>query len=133
MGRLADAERFEEAASVRDRLRALASALHRSRQDAWLVGAGHLEIVAEGERRLAFVGGALARADDADVEPILAPCPRERADELSAVRSWLARNPVRLIACDVPLAESVDGGARIARILRSTNEKDPERSRAGGR
>ena len=133
MRRLADAERFEEAASVRDRLRALASALHRSRQDAWLVGAGHLELVAEGERRLAFVGGALARADDTDVEPIPEPCPRERADELSAVRSWLARNPVRLIACDVPLSEPVDGGARIAKIVRWTNEKDAERSRASRR
>ncbi|HJQ72094.1 MAG TPA: DEDD exonuclease domain-containing protein [Actinomycetota bacterium] len=133
MRRLADAERFEEAANVRDRLRALASALNRSRQDAWLVGAGHLELVAEGERRLAFVGGALARPDDADVEPIPEPCPRERADELSAVRSWLARNPVRLIACDVPLSEPVDGGARIARIVRWTNEMDPERPRASRR
>jgi hypothetical protein len=133
MRRLSDAERFEEAASVRDRLRALASALHRSRQDAWLVGAGHLELVAEGERRLAFVGGALARADDTDVEPIPEPCPRERADELSAVRSWLARNPVRLIACDVPLSEPVDGGARIAKIVRWTNEKDAERPRASRR
>ena len=133
MRRLADAERFEEAASVRDRLRALAWALHRSRQDAWLVGAGHLELVAEGERRLAFEGGALARAHDMDVEPIPEPCPRERADELSAVRSWLARNPVRLIACDVPLSEPVDGGARIAKIVRWTNEKDLERPRASRR
>jgi DNA polymerase-3 subunit epsilon len=129
MGRLAEAERFEEAASVRDRLRALAAALHRSRQDAWLVGAGRLEMVAGG-RRLAFVGGALARAGDPDVEPIPVPCPRERADELSAVRSWLARNPVRLVACDAPLAEPVDGGARLSRILGWTKEVDPTR---GGR
>jgi DNA polymerase-3 subunit epsilon len=135
MGKLADAERFEEAASMRDRLRALAGALHRSRQDAWLVGAGRLEVVADGERRLAFVGGSLARASDADVEPISIPCPRERADELSAVRSWLGRNPVRLIACEAPLAESVDGGARIARILRWTPRprEDPELSRVGRR
>jgi DNA polymerase-3 subunit epsilon len=120
MGRLADAERYEEAASVRDRIRALASALHRSRQDAWLLGTTRLELDDEGGRRLAFVGGALARAGDAaeETEPITFPCPRERADELSAVRSWLARNPVRLVACDVPLAEPVDGGARIAGILR---------------
>ena len=75
-------------------------------------------------------GGALARAGDTDVEPIPEPCPRERADELSAVRSWLARNPVRLIACDVPLSEPVDGGARIATIVRWTNERDPERPRS---
>jgi DNA polymerase III subunit epsilon len=126
MGRLADAERYEEAASVRDRIRALASALHRSRQDAWLLGTNRLELDDEDGRRLAFVGGALARAGDAaeETEPITSPCPRERADELSAVRSWLARNPVRLVACDVPLAEPVDGGARIAGILRWTIDRE---------
>ena len=129
MGRLAQAERYEEAASVRDRLRALATALHRSRRDAWLVGAGRLEVVADDGRRLAFVGGALARAGDTDVEPIPAPCPRELADELSAVRSWLARNPVRLVACDVPLSEPVDGGARIARIVRWTRDAEHPRTR----
>ena len=120
MGRLADAERYEEAASVRDRLRALAVALHRARQDAWLLGANRLELLADDGRRLAFVGGALARAGAAagETEPIPFPGPRERADELTAVRSWLARHPVRLVACDVPLAEPVDGGARIAGILR---------------
>jgi DNA polymerase-3 subunit epsilon len=131
MGRLAEAERYEEAASVRDRIHTLAAALHRSRQDAWLVGAGRLEMMADGDRRLAFVGGALARANDVDVEPISVPCPRERADELSAVRSWLARNPVRLLACDAPLTEPVDGGARIARILRWT--RDPDLPRVGVR
>ena len=135
MGRLAEAERYEEAASVRDRLRALAAALQRSRQDAWLVGAGRLEVVAHQDRRLAFVGGALARADEPDVEPIPVPCPRERADELSAVRSWLAQNPVRLVACDSPLAEPVDGGARIARIIRwaPRSREDPELPRVGRR
>jgi DNA polymerase III subunit epsilon len=132
MARLADAERFEEAASVRDRLRALAASLQRSRQDGWLVGAGRLELMTDGDRRLTLVGGALARADDADVEPIPVPCPRERADELSAVRSWLARNRVRLLSCEVPLAESVDGGARIARILLWTRDRD-ELPRAGRR
>ena len=81
------------------------------------------------------MGGALARADEPDVEPIPVPCPRERADELSAVRSWLARNPVRLVSCDRPLAEPVDGGARIARIVRlgATIREDPERPRVGRR
>ena len=94
---------------------------------------GHLELVAHGGRRLSFVGGALTRAGSAgdETEAIPSPCPRERADELSAVRSWLAGNPVRLLACDAPLAEPVDGGARIAAILRWS--KDPERSRAGRR
>jgi DNA polymerase III subunit epsilon len=133
MWRLADAERFEEAASVRDRLRALAAALHRARRDAWLQSAGRLELVVEGDRRLAFNGGALARAGSppGESDPIPFPCPRERADELSAVHSWLAKNPVRVLACDVPLVEPVDGGARIARILHWA--KDPERPRASGR
>jgi DNA polymerase-3 subunit epsilon len=133
MWRLADAERFEEAASVRDRLRALAAALHRARRDAWLLGAGRLELVVEGDRRLSFDGGALARAGSVpgETEPIPFPCPRERADELSAVRSWLTKNPVRLLACDVPLAEPVNGGARIAKILRW--DKDPERPGAARR
>jgi DNA polymerase-3 subunit epsilon len=136
MERLSAAERFEEAASVRDRLRSLAAALHRSRRDAWLLGAGRLELLADGGRRLSFVGGALVRGRDEDereheTAPIPLPCPRERADELSAVRSWLARNPVRLVACDVPLAEPVDGGARIAAIIRWSN--DPEHPRVVGR
>jgi hypothetical protein len=124
MDRLARAERFEEAAGARDRLRTLAAALRRARQDDWLVGAGRLEVEAAGGRRLTLVGGALARAGR-PADPIPLPCPRERADELSAVRSWLARNPVRLVACDRPLAEPVDGGARLERILRWS--RDPER------
>ncbi len=134
MGRLAGAERFEEAASVRDRLRALTAALQRARQDAWLLGAGELEVVAEG-RRLVFVGGALARAGDDAPEPIPLPCPRERADELSAVRSWLSKHPVRVLACDAPLSEPVDGGARIARILRRIRDAElppPGRRRSEG-
>jgi DNA polymerase-3 subunit epsilon len=126
MGELSARERYEEAASVRDRIRALASALHRARQDAWLLGAGELEIADAEGRRLAFVGGALGRAGDPSEgsEPIPLPCPRERADELSAVRSWLRKHPVRVLACDVPLAERVDGGARIARLLRSLGDAD---------
>ena len=125
MWRLAEAERYEEAASLRDRLRSLAGALHRARRDAWLLGAGRLELVVEGDRRLAFDGGALARAGaEGETEPIPFPCPRERADELSAVRSWLTKNPARVVACDVPLAEPVNGGARIARILRWTKDRE---------
>jgi len=130
MDRLARAERFEEAAVSRDRLRAMAGALRRARQDAWLVGAGRLEVEAAGGRRLVFVGGALARAGE-EPEPIALPCPRERADELSAVRSWLGRNPVRIVACDRALAEPVDGGARLARILAWS--RDRSRSTGGGR
>jgi DNA polymerase-3 subunit epsilon len=124
MHRLARAERYEEAAAARDRLRALAAALRRDRQERWLVEAGTLALEVAGGRRLTLEGGALARAGR-PADPIALPCPRERADELSAVRSWLARNPVRILACDRPLAEPVDGGARLERILRWS--RDPER------
>ncbi len=50
-------------------------------------------------------------------DPIPLPCPRERADELAVVRSWLAHNPVTLIQAGHPLAEPVAGGAQIARVL----------------
>jgi DNA polymerase-3 subunit epsilon len=129
LARLAAAERFEEAALARDRLRAIAAALRRARQEAWLVGAGRLELEAAGTTRLTLVAGALARAGH-PADPISLPCPRERADELSAVRSWLARNPVRVLACDEPPAEPVDGGAAIDRILRWS--RDPEHARRRG-
>jgi DNA polymerase-3 subunit epsilon len=119
--RLAEAERYEEAALARDRLRAIAGALRRARQEAWIVGPGGT--------RLTLQAGALARAGR-PVEPIALPCPRERADELSAIRTWLARNPVRVLACDEPPAEPVDGGAQLDRILRWS--RDPERRASAG-
>ncbi|HVM11768.1 MAG TPA: DEDD exonuclease domain-containing protein, partial [Actinomycetota bacterium] len=44
MARLAEAERFEEAALLRDRIAALVGALTRDRTDRWLVGAGRLVV-----------------------------------------------------------------------------------------
>jgi DNA polymerase III subunit epsilon len=119
MWALADGERYEDAALARDRLRALAEALRGARQDTWLVGAGSL-VVADDEAGVAltFDRGALVRVDDAEpADPLELPCPRERAAELSAVRSWLARHRPRVLAAQVPLAEPVDGGAAIARIV----------------
>lgn len=122
MNRLAARERYEEAGLVRDRLHALADALWGARQDRWLVGAGALTLRAAGDRLLRFDGGALRETGPPTSEPqngpIPLPCPRERAGELGAVRSWLARNPTRIEGCDgQPPSEPVDGGAAIARIL----------------
>ena len=114
MSHLAEQERFEEAGLVRDRLRALADALARSRADAWLVGAGALTVLDVTGSAVRFDDGALVRGDDA--EPLAVPCARERADELSAVRGWFRANHPRLESCERPLAEPVDGGAAIARI-----------------
>jgi DNA polymerase-3 subunit epsilon len=113
MAVLAEQERYEEAGLVRDRLRALADALARGRSDAWLVGAGALTL-RHGTSDVRLRAGSLIRDDGA--ERLHLPCPRERADELSAVRGWLRANAPRVEACDRAPAEPVDGGAAIARI-----------------
>lgn len=118
MSSLAGAERYEEAASARDRLRALAEGLWRSRFDAWLVGAGRLELRTDEDRVLRFDHGSLVSANtDLDAEAVAVPCPRERADELSAVRSWIAKHRPRVDGCDRAPAEPVEGGATLARVL----------------
>jgi DNA polymerase III subunit epsilon len=116
MSVLAEQERYEEAALVRDRLRALADALARARTDAWLV-AGSIVLRGADGVRMELRDGALVRAGEAAPEPIGWPVPRERADELSAVRSWIRRHPVRVERCSVPPSEPVNGGAALAQIL----------------
>jgi DNA polymerase-3 subunit epsilon len=115
MGQLAAQERFEEAALARDRLRALAEWLARSRADHWLLGAGELVLRDAAQQTIHLVDGSLIRDDVG--EPLVQPCPRDRADELAAVRAFLARNPVRLEHTLRPLAEPVDGGAALHRLL----------------
>ena len=103
MDELAGQERYEEAALVRDRLRSLAAALERDRRDGWLVRAGAFELETDDGVRLRFEHGALTRAGEGcarQEDPLSLPCPRERADELAAVRGWLARHRVRVIAVD---------------------------------
>ncbi len=115
MDDLARQERFEEAALARDRIRALAEALHRERTHRWLLDAGELRVRDAAGAPLRIVGGSLLRGDDAG--PIPAPPPRERADELAAVRSWLASSPVVLEDVERPPSEPVDGGARLHALL----------------
>lgn len=127
MAALAAQERYEEAALVRDRLRALAEALWRARRDAWLIGAGRLELIERGGMCLRFDRGALNwdAGLAALADPLSLPCPRDRAEELTAVRSWLTRHPVTLRACSGTWpSEPVDGGAAIARILHRSREGD---------
>ncbi len=114
MARLADAERFEEAALARDRLRALAEALVRARADGWLLAPGRLEVRTPDGRRIALQGGSLP-GEGGSQDGF--PCPRERADEVAAVRSWLGRVRPAVVHADVPPAEPVDGGAALARML----------------
>jgi hypothetical protein len=118
MGALADAERFEEAALARDRLRAIAEALVRRRADGWLLTSGELVLRDDAGRRFRLRGGALVRdGDTAGEDGLGEPCPKERADELAVLRSWIARNPPVVEATDRPLAEPVDGGADLHRVL----------------
>ncbi|HEV8087872.1 MAG TPA: DEDD exonuclease domain-containing protein [Actinomycetota bacterium] len=128
---LAEQERFEEAALARDRLRALAEALQRARHDRWLTD-GRLTIAAASGERLDLIGGAL-RCDDpegiAPAAPIGSPAPRDRADELAVVRSWLRRHPGRVLACDDPPAEPVAGGRELAELLDRIRAADDPRSR----
>ena len=118
MRELAEQERFEEASLARDRLRALAEALVRARTDGWLLGAREIRLADAGGGPIHLRGGTLAD------EPVPTPCPRDRADELAAVRSWLGRNRVTLVEADPPLAEPVDGGAHLRRLLASLRGAD---------
>ncbi len=128
MDDLAGQERFEEAALARDRLRSLADALARARVDDWLLRPGRLELRDADANRLRLAGGALVRGGDG--RPIPWPCPRERADELSAVRSWLLHNPVRVERADPPPAEPVEGGAALHRLLARLRSADRPREGA---
>ena len=126
MTRLADQGRYEEAALVRDRLRALAEALARKRQDAWLVGIDDLRLTTQDGLGLRFHRGTLTRnGDRAEAPPLSLPCPRERAGELAAVRSWLTAQPPRISGGSGPWpSEPVDGGAAVARILARAKAAD---------
>jgi len=121
---LAEQERFEEAALARDRLRAIAEALARGRVDGWLLGAGHLVLRDREGHRFDVRRGALIRTERD--EPLGSPCPRDRADELSVLRSWVSCHDVRIEASDVPIAEPVDGGAALDRILHALRDATSE-------
>ncbi len=127
MDHLAAQERFDEAALARDRLRALAEALSRARMDEWLLQPGRLQLRDNEANMLPLAGGALVRGEDE--VPIPRPCPRDRADELAAVRSWLLHNRARVERADDPPAEPVEGGAALHRLL--TRLRSADRTREG--
>ena len=109
-------ERNEPASLAPERLRALAEALARSRADRWFVAPNVLVLRDPAGATVRFRHGSLERGRD-DGEPIPLPPPRERADEIAAVRSWLARHPLPVVDADVPLAESTEGGSALYRVL----------------
>jgi DNA polymerase-3 subunit epsilon len=116
MAALAAAERYEEAADMRDRAAALSRALTRQRQFDALRRAGRVEIEVAGDagarpRRLVLrrgrlvteAGGQLSLVDGEDPGPEL-PLPRHLVDELTCVVSWLEAEArtVRLLHCEEP-------------------------------
>jgi DNA polymerase-3 subunit epsilon len=132
MQSLALAERFEEAADVRDRAEALAGALRRQRRIEVLRDAGTVRVRVRGQGGLEIASGRLVRAwpegHDPDAElafavhepPRLpaeqqllagtargAPIPHELADEAHVLASWLLTNAARveLEHCSSGLAE----------------------------
>jgi DNA polymerase-3 subunit epsilon len=111
MARLADQERFEEAADLRDRLGALVSALTRARQERWFVDAGRLEVDIDG-RRLRFRHAALVRRGDE--EGFGTPVPLEAVDEVRAAVSCLSG--ARVVHAEHAPAEPLDGGAELSHL-----------------
>ncbi|HET7236867.1 MAG TPA: DEDD exonuclease domain-containing protein [Actinomycetota bacterium] len=112
---LADQERFEEAGLARDRLRSLAEALERARRDRWLLAPGELHLRDAAGIPIRVRDGALLRSGDEEAVP--SPPPRERADEVAALRAFVARHRPRLDHADVPPCEPVEGGAELHRLL----------------
>lgn len=118
-----------EAALLRDRMRALAEALVRARADAWLAGSGELVLRDGDGNPIRLEGGALATeggalSTDDRPPPIETPCPPERADELAAVRRFLAAHPVTVVHAERPPAEPIDGGAALHGFLRRLRAAD---------
>jgi DNA polymerase-3 subunit epsilon len=123
MATLADAERFEEAADVRDRAAALAAALTRQRRLRQLLDSGRVELDLGEAGRVELDGGRLTRtwvdgelplgiavrAGTASATPDGEWIPSHVADELACVASWLDANAlrVRLVQCGGVLASAV--------------------------
>ncbi|MEY2459036.1 MAG: polymerase subunit epsilon [Acidimicrobiaceae bacterium] len=120
MQALARSERFEEAADVRDRTAALASALFRQRRTEQLRRSGIIELDLGNGSHVELDGGRLLRAWSIGELALGVACeppeasatswvPVELADELACVAAWLDRNArkVRLVHCEGTLASAL--------------------------
>ena len=142
MRALAIAERFEEAADVRDRAEALASALRRKRRIDMVRRAGHVRVRVAGQGGVELDHGRLVRAWPEGSEPddelpfaprvtrgegpranVLTPA---EADEAQVIASWLDAHAhahrVELVACTnafvQPLPRVPTFAARASRVLK---------------
>jgi DNA polymerase-3 subunit epsilon len=124
---LARAERFEEAADVRDRTGALANALFRQRRTEQLRRSGTIELDLGNGSLVELDGGRLLRAWSVGELALGVACeppaasttnwiPAELADELACVAAWLDRNApkVRLLRCDGTLASALPAVPELA-------------------
>lgn len=109
--RFSDQQRYEEAASFREHVRAVIDAIGRARAATMLARAGRL-CLAVGDAQVVLEHGTLVSAGGRalPVEPDGHP------DEARLIAAWLSRNlrRIRLTACDGDLAEWVAGGRAIA-------------------
>ena len=116
MRALAAAERFEEAADVRDRAAALARALSRQRRLDALRRAGRVELDVDGAR-VVLAGGRLSPSrpprplrrrpgprSGAGRRSRRSPLPRHLVDEVACVAAWLDAEgrSARLVSCEGP-------------------------------
>ena len=96
---LAAAQRYEEAAAVRERAAALSRALMRQRRLDALRRAGRLTLTIDGESTAVLDRGRLLASWDGgllDPVPLDGPLPRELIDELTTVASYLDAKAARL-------------------------------------
>ena len=98
MRALAAAQRYEEAASVRERAAALSRAIARQRRLDALRRAGRVTLTIEGEGTAVLQRGRLLRTSDGGLfdTDVAGPVPRELVDELMAVASYLDAKAGRL-------------------------------------
>ncbi len=121
--RLIGAERFEEAATTRDRIDALVSASAKRRAIEALARAGHIEIE-DGGAVLEMREGVLERVNG---EQLAVP-PDGHPDEARLIAGWLARarRRLRLLRASGEWSEGAGGGRAIAtwrrRIARARKE-----------
>jgi DNA polymerase III subunit epsilon len=139
MTELARADRFEEAADVRDRAAALSRVLERQRRVNALRAARDVRIEVPGGSTAVLTHGVLAPRSG-DEEPTIdlgAPLPRHLIDEIGAVATWLSDNAerVRLVACSgewalpvVPLPTFTVPPASAATPRSASGARSPARS-----
>jgi DNA polymerase-3 subunit epsilon len=114
MEAMAAAERFEEAADLRDRAAALAGAIHRQRRLDALRRAGRVVVELAGGVAVELDGGRMVRTWTGGAPPLplgdlRLPLPHRDADEVACIAAWLDKEAhrVRLVSCDGELTSPV--------------------------